>query len=398
MKLLTKYTVILFLAFLFVGSNSAFAGIDFFDGTWAEALAEAKSKRKLIFVDAYTVWCGPCKAMSRNTFPDERVGEFYNENFISYKFDMEKGEGPAFAEKYQVLAYPTLLFINHNGDQIHKAVGYLSPPQLMTEGRKALDPKKNQALLELEYEAGSDDPEVLLNYALNQYKEEGDYRAAGAKYFATQTDKELLSNKNWEAIKKLTTEIDSREYQYLLTKQKKFIKKQGIQPVLDKIYEVCKKQTLAAALTGDKARYEAALNVANTRLKKEYPKGMTANRLRMVYAEATKDWEDYAQKAIYHFETYTILRSKELDHAAGLFHKHVDDPDQLQHALKWAKQSVALENEFYNNNTYAHLLYKTGNYSEALKYANIALRLATLDDADASQTQKLAEKIRGKLR
>ena len=398
MKPMTKYTAILFFAFVFTGTSPAFAGIDFFDGTWSEALAAAKSQRKLIFVDAYTVWCGPCKAMNRNTFPDQAVGIYFNENFISYKFDMEKGEGPEFAENYQVLAYPTLLFINHKGDLVHKAVGYQSPRQLLLEGRKALDPRKNQALLELEYDAGSDDPDVLLNYALNQYRQEGDYREVAEKYFSTQADKALFSDKNWNAIEKLTSEIDSREFQYLLKKQKKFIKKQGLQPVLDKIYDVLKKQTLAAALTNNRSRYESALNVANTRLKKEYPKGMTANRLRMVYAEATKDWDDYAQKAMYHFDTFTILRAKELDHAADLFYLHVDDPNQLQKALDWAKQSIALENEFYNNNTYAHLLYKTGNYSEALKAGNIALRLATLDDVDARDTQKLVEEIRRKMR
>ena len=58
-------------------------GMEFFHGTWEEALAEAKKQEKIIFVDAYAVWCGPCKRMAKNVFTQDRVGEFYNKNFIN---------------------------------------------------------------------------------------------------------------------------------------------------------------------------------------------------------------------------------------------------------------------------------------------------------------------------
>lgn len=83
-------------------------GIEFFHGTWEEVKAKAKEADKLVFVDAYTTWCGPCKRMAANIFPLPEVGEFYNANFINYKLDMEKGEGPDFARKYGVRAIPPL--------------------------------------------------------------------------------------------------------------------------------------------------------------------------------------------------------------------------------------------------------------------------------------------------
>ncbi len=113
-------------------------GITFFQGTWSEALAAAKKQKKLIFVDAYAVWCGPCKFMANNVFPDKAVGEYFNKNFINYKFDMEKGEGPEFARKYQVNAYPTLLFINAAGEVSHRQTGASDAAGFLKVGEAAL--------------------------------------------------------------------------------------------------------------------------------------------------------------------------------------------------------------------------------------------------------------------
>ena len=109
-------------------------GMEFFHGSWSEVLAESKATGKLIFVDAYTTWCGPCKWMSKSVFPDKKVGGVFNKNFINYKFDMEKGEGPAFAKKYRISAYPTLYFIDGNGKVVEKAVGALGVDELLAVG------------------------------------------------------------------------------------------------------------------------------------------------------------------------------------------------------------------------------------------------------------------------
>ena len=133
------------LALLFVASgislNAQTAdadGIKFFSGSFEEAKKEAAAKKKLIFMDAYTVWCGPCKALSYTTFKEKAVGEYFYKNFINVKMDMEKGEGPALAQKYGVRAYPTLLFIDKDGKQVHMSLGYIPAAGLLEEGKKAL--------------------------------------------------------------------------------------------------------------------------------------------------------------------------------------------------------------------------------------------------------------------
>lgn len=99
-------------------------GIHFHKGTWKEALSLAKKENKVIFLDVYASWCGPCKMLKRMTFSNKKVGDFYNANFINVSLDGENGEGPSIAQQYGVRAYPTLLFIDQNGNVIKGTAGF----------------------------------------------------------------------------------------------------------------------------------------------------------------------------------------------------------------------------------------------------------------------------------
>lgn len=133
---------ILFVLFL-LPMISFSQGISFEKGTtWEEALAKAEKSDKLIFLDAYATWCGPCKMLDRSVFPDEALGEYFNENFINVKMDMERGEGRDLARQFRIRAYPTLLFVNSKGEIVHQFMGYTPAENLIKVGEKALRKKK----------------------------------------------------------------------------------------------------------------------------------------------------------------------------------------------------------------------------------------------------------------
>lgn len=118
-------------------------GIKFEKTNWNQVLQKAKAENKIIFMDAYTSWCGPCKSMQARVFPDKKVGDFFNENFINVKIDMEQGEGPAIALKYPVRGYPTLFFIDpKSGKIVNQALGYKSTEQLIQIGEQTQQKKK----------------------------------------------------------------------------------------------------------------------------------------------------------------------------------------------------------------------------------------------------------------
>ncbi|MDX2361367.1 MAG: thioredoxin domain-containing protein [Crocinitomicaceae bacterium] len=119
-------------------------GITFKHMTMEEARELAQSTGKLVFIDCYTDWCGPCKRMAAGAFKDPEVAALYNKNFINVKIEMEKNpDGVGLARKYKVNAYPTLVFINGQGDLIGKRVGMQSKDALIIFANNVLEKQVN---------------------------------------------------------------------------------------------------------------------------------------------------------------------------------------------------------------------------------------------------------------
>lgn len=114
-------------------------GITFHQGTWDEAVQLAKKEGKPIFLDISASWCGPCKMLKSRTFPNEEVGEFYNANFINVAVDGEKGEGVELARTYRIQGYPSLIYIDKNGQLIAQTAGYRNPKELIDIGKQIIN-------------------------------------------------------------------------------------------------------------------------------------------------------------------------------------------------------------------------------------------------------------------
>lgn len=113
--------------------------INFIENSWAEALKQAARQNKYIFVDAYATWCGPCKMLKATTFKNNKVADFYNDNFVNVAIDMEKGQGPALAAEWGLQAYPTMIIFTSKGKPVSGTVGYIRANDLIKFGRQALN-------------------------------------------------------------------------------------------------------------------------------------------------------------------------------------------------------------------------------------------------------------------
>ncbi|MCC8408240.1 thioredoxin fold domain-containing protein [Mucilaginibacter sp. UR6-1] len=113
------------------GNMKSNSGIVFVSKGWQDTKAMAKQQHKKIFVDAYAVWCAPCKQMKEQTFKDQRVVAYFNRQFINASIDVEKGDGLVLADEFEVAAYPTLLWLDENGKLIKRFEGFVDAKRLL---------------------------------------------------------------------------------------------------------------------------------------------------------------------------------------------------------------------------------------------------------------------------
>lgn len=116
-------------------------GIQFYDKSWQEVLKKAKAEHKPIFLDIYASWCGPCKMLKRETFPDKEAALYFNAHFVSTSFDGEKGDGVMLARKYKIEGYPALFILDESGEVLNSTLGFMSADELVQFGKHAMGHK-----------------------------------------------------------------------------------------------------------------------------------------------------------------------------------------------------------------------------------------------------------------
>ena len=139
-------------------------GTHFRDLSFDEALAAARAEGKLLFVDCYTTWCGPCKNMAEKVFPQKTAGDYFNPRFVCVKYDMEQGEGVELAKRWEVHAYPTFLIIRPDGSIQHRMVGGGDLESFIARTEKGLNPETNLEAQKRRYAEGNMDNRQLLSY------------------------------------------------------------------------------------------------------------------------------------------------------------------------------------------------------------------------------------------
>jgi len=169
--------------------------------SWQKVVDKAKEARKIIFMDCYTTWCGPCKALDKNVFTNDKIADYFNEHFVNAKYDMEKGEGVMLKDKYDVSAFPTLLFIDPSTQMvIHRVAGAGSVEYLMEQGRIATDPAANMKGIKDRYEAGEKNAQTLSEYVsvLRRASMSDEINNVTVKYLTGLTDEQMMMEPNWK--------------------------------------------------------------------------------------------------------------------------------------------------------------------------------------------------------
>lgn len=357
-----KY-IIICLLFPFLGNAQ---GIIFFEGTWKEAMAKAKAEDKILFVDSYTTWCGPCIRMAKSVFTQESVGNFFNQNFINIKLDMEKEDGISFGHKFPVKAYPTLYFLDGDGKVIKKVQGGQQAEGLISLGENALKQNDKSGKYVEEYEAGNRDYDFVLNYvkALNlagkpSLKISNDYLNSNP---AISEEQKL--NFIYEGV----VDADSKLFEQMTAKKNNIIALVGKEMFDKKVKSSCE-NTLEKAINFESS---ALMEEAIIKMKAHLPEKAEEFewRAKYKYNRAFRDEKGFikAYRGLTKWDNKNagLLQSVSKD----IINSFPENIEMLKDAGQYAEKAYEIKNDNESLNFLCHVLMVQGDIKTALKHVN----------------------------
>ncbi|MBQ6794328.1 MAG: DUF255 domain-containing protein [Butyricimonas sp.] len=261
--------IILFLS-VSLFALSLVAQTNFRDITYKEALAAAKAEKKLVFIDFYTSWCGPCKMMMKNIFPLKEVGNYLNSKFVCIKIDAEKGEGPELAKRYQVKAYPTFVAINPAEEILMTKVGGSgSGSGFIGSIDRLIDPDKTPERMKQRYESGERTADLISAYAGLKMEEVYKNRQPDMTkkdeafkmvqdYFDGLKDKERLAEENVFIYTTYTESPADAIVRYMIANRDKFAPaiKNDISDRIKELYKIDVLNYLTARIPFNQQQYD----------------------------------------------------------------------------------------------------------------------------------------------
>ena len=369
-------------------------GIQFQDLEWSEALAKAKTENKLIFLNGMVQWSQPCKLMEEYTFSDAEVGEFFNEKFINLRIDMEAFPGSELADRYQVYLYPTLLFIDGEGNVVHRGCGAMESAALIEVGQRALDPENRLAGLQKKYDEGNRDPEFLAAMS-NLLSEACLDQSAWVDHFFSELDqKEWTSRPAWTMISLNVQDPYSPYFQFLMKYKDLYIINFGKDTVDQKIYDVLLGQFTQIYEGEDLTLFaiQALKSIINPL---EFgQKDELESMVNLQYAEEMEDWDLYCESAIKVVAQQEVQDPLQLNEFAWKIYVFSEDEAQLKTAKGWLEPLVNQYDDPSLIDTFASLIYKLGDPKSAIKWEKKAIRLAEMaEDEDLLHYQLQLERF-----
>jgi thioredoxin-related protein len=379
----------LLLTFSNVNSQNQFVSDDISYKTGLEA---AKAQNKPLFVMLYADWCPHCNQMKKEVFNDPFVIDFLKKNYVCIFKNIEKEDGKALKDKYNTKSLPTFLFLDSDETLLYVLKGEMGKTEFMTEAGYALKPTMQLPYLEKEFLSDTENSAKFFAYlnTLKKGKNRADLSPATHLYLNTQSDAQLLSETNWRAIANGVTDINSREFQFVLTHQKEFAAVASQNRVDRKIESIVNELLRPLVDNLDTINYYKQREVAKSiRLQKT---DSLIFKFDLTLAERTEKWQFYKTVTLEDTQKLVWNDASFLKDIGQMYLKHVKDTESLKKSISWVKHSLELNDSYDGNLLVARLYKKINDKKSALKYTRDAIAIGkemtwNTKDADALLTE-----------
>lgn len=347
------------------------------DTPYKKALEIAKTEGKPLFIMLYADWCPHCNQMKKEVFSDPNVMDFLKENYVCIWKNIEKEEGITLKNKYNTKSLPTFLFLDSNETLLYALKGEMKTTEFMTEVKYALNSRMQLPYLEKEFLSDPSNSTKFFAYlnTLKKGKDRTDLSPATHTYLNTQSDAQLISETNWRIIANGVTDINSREFQYVLKHQKEFAAVASQNRVDRKIESIVTELLRPLVDNLDTVNYYKQREVAKSiRLQKT---DSLVFKFDLTLAERTEKWQFYKKVTLADTQKLVWNDASFLKDIGQTYLKHIKDTESLKKAIFWVKHSLELNDSYDGNLLIARLYNKIKDKKLALQYANDAKVICT---------------------
>lgn len=385
---------------------------------YSDLFETAKKENKGVMLYFHFDGCGACVTMEKTAFKDKNVSDYYNKNFINFEINTQKGAGIEINKIYNIKLHPTFIFFDNKGNELHRLVGVFSPEEFFNRANEALRSNKNLTHYKNQYRSGNRDPDFLFDYAYMMRDANELDSLLINEYLSTQDTVNFSKERNikflYEFVRhrgQICVPFNSRAYLFMFHNRNLFARYFDPEQVntrlmfiiLTAVYDAIEKKDAIAfsnaieALkefdTGKEYNFkETDGRISSWTISKAlvlsatitfYEKTGDADKYYLYLNQYIKKiWDDASELNSFAWDIYLNAQEKETE--------------KIQIAVKCSIRSIELNNNYANNDTYAWLLYKSGEHNKALKQAHKAIEIAKKNKEDYSETQKLVDLLAGK--
>ena len=389
-----SFKYIVFLLFLiYTQITLSQSAISFSENGLKPALEKAKTENKPVLLWCYATWCPHCKTMKAGVFIDQAVADYFNRTFICTSQDMEKGEGIELNKELKIISYPTFVFYDPTGTIIYRVEGELKSNVFIQEGKNALTQKRQLPYLKLQFEKDVSNSSNCFEY-LRALKKGGlDVSTVINQYFATQSDKQLLSEVNWRIISNGVSDINSREMKFVISHQEEFSSITSPARVKRKLDYMVKELLNPLVETTDTANY-----LINRKLSAQIHSYSTDSLIfcfDLRILALTKNWNAYRNTCQQSTKAFAWNNRTQLNEIAGNFLNNITDAKALSLAELWAQRSLALDEEYDTYLLCSKIYKKLNNTKDAIKMASKGRELSAKFGWEGVEAEKLLKELNG---
>lgn len=394
-------------------------GVKFLENTtWENVVALAKQQNKMIFVDCYASWCVPCKVVDQAVFQTEVAGNYFNQNFINYKVQMDtaKTDGSEKIKHYpdarklkalaEVVNYPTYAFFSPDGEILHRFVGGTHDPMgFIAMAAAAMEPERQFYTLKRLLDSINDPDRDLLKRAAIAYQRNADYkngfdeksRTLASEYLRKSNPTELLTKENIEFMLRYTSSIAHSGFTFFLNHAEEIDTIAGKGASFGLIERCIFRSVIDSAMQGDDVPRWHDMEIILTNLYPQYAK-VLFGKAKIQYYSKKQDWATYIQvvnqltKA-----TNTGDMEKNLSNYAFEVYLHTTEKSYLREALRWSEFSLQ-KNTITEQSLIIHagILYALGSQKETISSLQKAEAMASDSQTKAFIVDAL-KKVRSNL-